>query len=130
MPRPPRAPPARRAAFALHVGQPVKRARGLGSGRERHGVDTTPPHGSAGTGRGAVPLACGSWQIGRFARFLALRRTPHRARNRVDAISHDPSYRRAKFCRERQRGRRSPLLPGRWAASIQPSCGAVRRRTP
>ena len=60
---------------------------------------------------------------------LALRRTPHRARNRVDAASINPSYRRAKFCRERQRGRRSPLLPGAGAATqshLAAPCDAAR----
>ena len=96
---------ASRTAFALHVGQPVKRARGFPA-RATHGgcILISPRLGGDRSGRRFSPLACGS---GRLAALqfgpLALRRTPHRARNRVDAIFHDPSYHRAKARAERQR---------------------------
>ena len=62
-------------------------------------------------------LACGPGSLAAL-QFgpLALRRTPHRARNRVDAASLFINYRRAKARAERQRGRRIPLLPGAGAA--------------
>ena len=96
---------ASRTAFALHVGQPVKRASGFVARRTRGGGHR-PLHGSAGTGRSAgsasVRVLAADWLLG-FWLGRTARRTPHRARDRVDAINHNPSYRRAKSRAERQR---------------------------
>ena len=100
------------ARWAAHL--PVKRASGFLARRTRERRTRVSLRlGRDRSERQFIILACGP---GRLAALqfgpLALRRAPQRARNRVDAASNNPSYRRAKFCRERQRGRRSPLLPG------------------
>ena len=94
--------------------QPVKRASGFRARRTRVRPDTDLSTARRGpVGAPVFLLACGP---GRLAALqfgpLALRRTPHRARNRVDAASNNSIYHRAKPRAERQRGRRSPLLPG------------------
>ena len=113
------------ARWAAHL--PVKRARGFPARAARvFCILISRRLGGDRLERRFPPLACGP---GRLAALqfgpLALRSTPHRARNRVDAIFHDPSYRRAKFCRERQRGSRGHCCQGAGAA-IQSHLAAPR----
>ena len=91
------------ARWAAHL--PVKRARGFPARAARvFCILISRRLGGDRLERRFPPLACGP---GRLAALqfgpLALRRTPHRARDRVDAINHNPSYRRAKSRAERQR---------------------------
>ena len=127
--RTPNALPSRRTAgFVLHVGQRNGfLARGFLAGTRRK-PDTDLSTARAGTVGAPVPLACGSWRrlAARHGFWLS---AGQRARDRVDAAADDPSYRRAKFCRERQRGRRSPLLPGAGAVTqshLAAPCDAAR----
>ena len=98
------------ARWAAHL--PVKRASGFRARRTRVRPDTDLSTARRGpVGAPVFLLACGPGSLAAL-QFgpLALRRAPQRARDRVDAIFHDPSYRRAKFCRERQRARRRTTL--------------------
>ena len=91
----------------------------VGSGRERRvGLDTG-DLARPGIGRGAGSAACGSGRLEHFCTVFA--RVPQDNGRATGSTRPRPSsaHRRAKLCRERQRGRRSPRLPGRRASLLR-----------